>query len=41
MEANCADQAHLTIALLRAANIPARYRSNGNYEIDKKTKNKT
>ncbi|WP_297899187.1 transglutaminase domain-containing protein [Methanobrevibacter sp.] len=25
---NCVDQAHLTIALLRAANIPAKYKSN-------------
>lgn len=32
MEANCVDQSHLTIALLRSQNIPARYRSNGYYD---------
>ena len=29
MRANCADQAHLTVALLRAQNIPAQYKING------------
>jgi predicted outer membrane repeat protein len=32
MTANCADQAHLTVALLRSQNIPAQYRSNGYYD---------
>jgi len=34
MEANCADHAHLTIALLRAAKIPAQYRVNAYYKKD-------
>jgi hypothetical protein len=28
---NCADQAHLTVALLRAVNIPAKYSYGGNH----------
>jgi len=36
--ANCADQSHLTVALLRAANIPAQYRINGFNDTDGKMK---